>query len=146
MVLSLMCRRYDEVYTFTADIPSNHQVRVKIDEQWVIQHWNETGMRLDGGDPAVVADGALVGEYLMRSQILCVPQCATVVFTRTFTLSFIQCFRYDIVVELRAPFGSEARISLLWESHSRTKEVIPRYWLWPGTVPLANSPYEITAA
>ena len=46
------------------------QVRVKLDEEWIIQHWNETGIRLDGGDTDVVASGELTGQYLMRSQIL----------------------------------------------------------------------------
>ncbi len=53
--------------------------------------------------------------------------------------------RYDIVVELRVPVGADAHISLLWESFSQPRQVVPRYWLWPGSYPLSNSPYHITA-
>ena len=53
------------------DAPPEHQVRVKVDGEWVIQHWNETGgVRLDGGDTAKVADGPMAGTYLMRRGIL----------------------------------------------------------------------------
>ena len=112
----LIAAEYDEYYSFTVDVPTDHQVggwlagwlagsarthastdgslscscfrstrhikhttqpllqqvRVKLDEEWIIEHWNETGIRLDGGDPDVVAEGDLQGSYLMRSQILCV--------------------------------------------------------------------------
>jgi hypothetical protein len=119
----LIAVEYDEYYTFEIDVPQQHQVRMKVDEEWIIQHWNETGIRLDGGDPDFVADGNLTGRYLMRSQIL-----------------------YDITVEYRIPFGSDAHITLYWKSHSRTKEVVPRYWFWPGSYPLSNSPYRVTAA
>lgn len=62
------------------------QVRVKVDEEWIIEHWNETGIRLDGGNPEVVADGALEGTYLMRSQIL-------YVYFFDFVVDLWLCFR-----------------------------------------------------
>ena len=52
------------------DIPTTQQVRVNIDGEWIVEHWNETGVRLDGGNSSHVADGDLYGTFLMRSQIL----------------------------------------------------------------------------
>jgi len=66
----LIAAEYDEVYTFSVDIPEYFQVRMKLDDEWIVEHWNETGIRLDGGDQNDVASGDLSGSYLMRSQIL----------------------------------------------------------------------------
>jgi hypothetical protein len=67
----LVASEHDEEYTFAVDVPPHHQVRVKVDGAWVVQHWNETGgVRLDSGDASAVADGALSGTYLMRRGIL----------------------------------------------------------------------------
>merc|ERR1711939_892442 len=114
----LIATEYDEKYTFFVTTHPANQVRVSVDNRWVVDRFNFTTIDLDGKG-APVNDFNLQGSVVLRSRVL-----------------------YDIDIRYRV-LAETSAIKLEWESFSQPRQVIPRKFLWAGSSPVIGSPFRM---